>query len=115
MSCNLIQIQGGKKVARPVTSEEEYRQLRGTSAQLANLRLARNGNAQAKMRLVQMNYSGHYPEGVVKGTKLPSKAFGFDIDDTAEFEKVVTMLLDGGKPTELAVRLGLLMLEHSVN
>ena len=105
----------GKKVARPVTSEEEYRQLRGTSAQLANLRLARNGNAQAKMRLVQMNYSGHYPEGVVKGTKLPSKAFGFDIDDTAEFEKVVTMLLDGGKPTELAVRLGLLMLEHSVN
>ena len=115
MSCNLIQIQGGKKVARPVTSEEEYRQLRGTSAQLANLRLARNGNAQAKMRLVQVNYSGHYPEGVVKGTKLPSKAFGFDIDDTAEFEKVVTMLLDGGKPTELAVRLGLLMLEHSVN
>ena len=115
MSCNLIQIQGGKKVARPVTSEEEYRQLRGTSAQLANLRLARNGNAQAKMRLLQMNYSGHYPEGVVKGTKLPSKAFGFDIDDTAEFEKVVTMLLDGGKPTELAVRLGLLMLEHSVN
>ena len=115
MSCNLIQIQGGKKVARPVTSEEEYRQLRGTSAQLANLRLARNGNAQAKMRLVQMNYSGHYPEGVVKGTKLPSKAFGFDIDDTAEFEKVVTMLLYGGKPTELAVRLGLLMLEHSVN
>ena len=115
MSCNLIQIQGGKKVARPVTSEEEYRQLRGTSAQLANLRLARNGNAQATMRLVQMNYSGHYPEGVVKGTKLPSKAFGFDIDDTAEFEKVVTMLLDGGKPTELAVRLGLLMLEHSVN
>ena len=115
MSCNLIQIQGGKKVARPVTSEEEYRQLRGTSAQLANLRLARNGNAQAKMRLVQMNSSGHYPEGVVKGTKLPSKAFGFDIDDTAEFEKVVTMLLDGGKPTELAVRLGLLMLEHSVN
>lgn len=115
MSCNLIQIQGGKKVARPVTSEEEYRQLRGTSAQLANLRLARNGNAQAKMRLVQMNYSGHYPEGVVKGTKLPSKAFGFDIDDTAEFEKVVTMLLDGGKPTELAVRLGLLMLEHSVS
>ena len=115
MSCNLIQIQDGKKVARPVTSEEEYRQLRGTSAQLANLRLARNGNAQAKMRLVQMNYSGHYPEGVVKGTKLPSKAFGFDIDDTAEFEKVVTMLLDGGKPTELAVRLGLLMLEHSVN
>lgn len=115
MSCNLIQIQGGKKVARPVTSEEEYRQLRGTSAQLANLRLARNGNAQAKMRLVQMNYSGHYPEGVVKGTKLPSKAFGFDIDDTAEFEKVVTMLLDGGRQTELAVRLGLLMLEHSVN
>ena len=115
MSCNLIQIQGGKKVARPVTSEEEYRQLRGTSAQQANLRLARNGNGQAKMRLVQMNYSGHYPEGVVKGTKLPSKAFGFDIDDKEEFEKVMTLLLVDGKPSELALELGLLMLERSVN
>lgn len=115
MSCNLIQIQGGKKVARPVTSEEEYRQLRGTSAQQANLRSARNGNGQAKMRLVQMNYSGHYPEGVVKGTKLPSKAFGFDIDDKEEFEKVRTLLLVDGKPSELALKLGLLMLERSVN
>ncbi len=115
MSCNLIQIQGGKKVARPVTSEEEYRQLRGTSAQQANLRSARNGNGQAKMRLVQMNYSGHYPEGVVKGTKLPSKAFGFDIDDKEEFEKVKALLIVDGKPSELASELGLLMLERSVN
>ncbi|MBQ0057285.1 MAG: DUF3987 domain-containing protein [Bacteroidales bacterium] len=115
MSCNMIQIQGGKKVARPVTSEEEYRQLRGTSAQQANLRSARNGNGQAKMRLVQMNYSGHYPEGVVKGTKLPSKAFGFDIDDKDEFEKVKTLLLGEDKPSELALELGLLMLERSVN
>lgn len=115
MSCNLIQYQGGRKIARPVSSEEEYRRLRGTSAQYEYLVQARNGNHQAKMRLVQFNYSGHYPEGVVKGTKLPSGAFGFDIDDRSAFDKVVSLLLDEGRATEAAQRLGLLMLERSVN
>ena len=41
MSCNLIRMEKGHKVARPITSKEEYLQLRGSSAQLANLRLAR--------------------------------------------------------------------------
>ena len=109
MSCNLIQMEKGHKVARPITSKEEYLQLRGSSAQLANLRLARAGNAAAKRRLVQFNYSGHYPEGVVKGCKLPSAAFGFDIDDREAFEKAVGTLLS--HPEEY----GLLMLERSVN
>ena len=107
MSCNLIFVQGGKKLARPVTSREEYLALRGSSAQLANLRLARAGNDAAKRRLVQFNYSGHYPQGVVKGTKLPSKAFGFDLDDKEEFEKAAAILLS--EPETY----GLLMLERS--
>ena len=57
MSCNLIFVQGGKKLARPVTSREEYLALRGSGAQQANLRLARAGNDAAKRRLVQFNYS----------------------------------------------------------
>ena len=109
MSCNLIRMEKGHKVARPITSKEEYLQLRGSSAQLANLRLARAGNAAAKRRLVQFNYSGHYPEGVVKGCKLPSAAFGFDIDDREAFEKAARELLS--HPEEY----GLLMLERSVN
>ena len=109
MSCNLIRMEKGHKVARPITSKEEYLQLRSSSAQLANLRLARAGNAAAKRRLVQFNYSGHYPEGVVKGCKLPSAAFGFDIDDREAFEKAARELLS--HPEEY----GLLMLERSVN
>ena len=81
MSCYLIKVENGHKVARSITSEEEYKQLRGSNEQKANLRLARAGNDAAKRRLVQFNYSGHYPQGVVKGMKLPSGAFGFDMDE----------------------------------
>ena len=107
MSCYYIKVEKGRKVARPITSEQEYRELRNSSQQMANLRLARNGNDAAKRRLVQMNYSGHYPGATVKGNKLPSKAFGFDLDDPESFKIAAEKLLqDHGK-------YGLLMLERS--
>lgn len=138
MSVNLILVKGGKKIALPITSEAEYRRLRDTSAQQANLRLARQGNQAAKRRLIQFNYSGYYPQGVVKGCKLPSQAFGFDIDDPKEFERVAHLLLDSNtvpvsgktaqpfagdsatkdsatKEQTLAQQLGLLMLERSAS
>ncbi len=62
MSCYLIKVENGHKVARPITSEEEYKQLRGSKEQKANLRQARAGSDAAKRRLVQFNYSGHYPQ-----------------------------------------------------
>ena len=40
MSCYLIKVENGHKVARSITSEEEYKQLRGSNEQKANLRLA---------------------------------------------------------------------------
>ena len=107
MSCYLIKVENGHKVARSITSEEEYKQLRGSNEQKANLRLARAGNDAAKRRLVQFNYSGHYPKGVVKGTKLPSTAFGFDMDEPEAFAKAAKLLL---KEPE---KFGLLMLERS--
>lgn len=114
MSCNLIFIEGGRKMARPITSEEEYRRLRGSKAQMDNLKLARQGNQAAKRRLLQMNYSGHYPPGegtdgagAVKGRRLPSAAFGFDLDDPGEFKRAADLLL--AEPE----RYGLLMLERS--
>ena len=107
MSCYLIKVENGHKVARPITSEEEYKQLRGSKEQKANLRQARAGNDAAKRRLVQFNYSGHYPQGVVKGMKLPSSAFGFDMDEPEAFAKAAKLLLkEPGK-------YGLLMLERS--
>ena len=107
MSCYLIKVENGHKVARSITSEEEYKQLRGSNEQKANLRLVRAGNDAAKRRLVQFNYSGHYPQGVVKGMKLPSGAFGFDMDEPEAFAKAAKLLLK--EPDKY----GLLMLERS--
>ena len=107
MSCYLIKVENGHKVARSINSEEEYKQLRGSNEQKANLRLARAGNDAAKRRLVQFNYSGHYPQGVVKGMKLPSGAFGFDMDEPEAFAKAAKLLLK--EPDKY----GLLMLERS--
>ena len=107
MSCYLIKVENGHKVARSITSEEEYKLLRGSNEQKANLRLARAGNDAAKRRLVQFNYSGHYPQGVVKGMKLPSGAFGFDMDEPEAFAKAAKLLLK--EPDKYR----LLMLERS--
>ena len=107
MSCYLIKVENGHKVARPITSEEEYKQLRGSNEQKANLRQARAGSDAAKRRLIQFNYSGHYPNGVVKGMKLPSSAFGFDMDEPEAFAKAAKLLLK--EPSKY----GLLMLERS--
>lgn len=107
MSCYLIKVENGHKVARSITSEEEYKLIRGSYEQKANLRLAREGNDGAKRRLVQFNYSGHYPQGVVKGMKLPSRAFGFDLDDKQDFEKAAKLMLQEPE------KYGLLMLERS--
>ena len=107
MSCYLIRVENGHKVARSITSQEEYKLIRGSYEQKANLRLAREGNDGAKRRLVQFNYSGPYPPGGVKGMKLPSRAFGFDLDDKQDFEKAAKLML---KEPE---KYGLLMLERS--
>ena len=107
MSCYFIRVENGHKVARSITSEEEYKLIRGSYEQKANLRLAREGNDGAKRRLVQFNYSGHYPQGIVKGTKLPSRAFGFDLDDKQDFEKAAKLMLQEPE------KYGLLMLERS--
>ena len=127
-------------MALPVLTEESYRRLRNTSSQQANLRQARMGNQAAKRRLIQFNYSGYYPDGVVKGCRLPSQAFGFDVDDAGEFERIAKMLMEkrgpamesqgtgtrrgtagseikgaAGEGATLAERLGLLMLERSAS
>lgn len=118
MSVYLIKIEKRRKVARPITSEAEYRLLRNNATQLANLQKARKGDADAKRHLIQFNYSGHYPQGFVKGNRLPSQAFGFDVDDPKEFARIARQLLEKPQGTEdtpqtLAEKLGLLMMERS--
>ncbi len=109
MSCNFIKIVNGVKIARAITNREEYIAIRNTPANIARLEKARQGDQKSKMQLVQFNYSGYYPGGMVKGNLLPSRAFMFDIDDRAEFERVTPTLLADPMKWEL------LMLERSVN
>lgn len=115
MSVYLITYRDRAKVARPVSTAEEFRAIRNSLGQQKNLELARGGDSKAKLKLVQFNYSGHYPNGVLKGNKLVSNAFGIDIDDPQEYERIKKLLLDeAGQPTPLAAELSLLMVERSV-
>ena len=107
MSVYLIKMEKGHKVARPIATEEEYRMLRNSQANLKNLALAREGDDRAKGRLVQFNYSGHFPDGMVKGNRLPSKAFGFDLDCREDFQRAAALLMADPE------KYGLLMLERS--
>lgn len=109
MSCNLITIVQGQKMARVVASREEYLKLRNHPAQLDWLRMARAGKKKAKLQLLQFNYSAHYPSSKVKGNRLISNAFMFDIDDVETFERVREDLIAN------AEKYGLLMLERSCN
>ena len=117
MSCYHITMEGGHKVARAITTREEYMRLRGSSTQTANLRLARSGSEAAKRRLVQMNYSCIPNEdGTLRGSTRMSDTVGMDVDfdksapDYAERMRTApaTILAKAGE-------LGLLMLERSVN
>ena len=138
MSCYLIKVENGHKVARSINSREEYLALRGSSSQLANLRLAREGNDAAKRRLVQFNYSclpnrpSPQPSpvkgegvdttaaeyGVLKGCKMPSNTVGMDVDlhredydDEAAYAKALAEI--PAKVLAKKEELGLLMLERS--
>lgn len=115
MSVFVITTEQGHKVARPVSSRDEYLRLRDTSAQQANLRLARQGNQAAKRRLVQMNYSClPAADGRLRGATTPSTTVGMDVDfDPAapDYDRLMAHAPQAimAKKDEL----GLLMLERS--
>ena len=117
MSVHYITMEQGHKVARPILSKEEYMKLRGSSEQVANLRQARSGNAAAKRRLVQMNYSClPNDDGTLKGATRMTMSVGMDVDfdpSSPDYDR----LMREAPETILSRReeLGLLMLERSVN
>ena len=115
MSVFLITTEQGHKVARPVRSRDEYLRLRNSSAQLANLRLARQGSQAAKRRLVEMNYSClPAADGTLRGSHTPSGTVGMDVDfdpQSADYDRLMASAPETilNKKDEL----GLLMLERS--
>ena len=110
MSCYLISYKDGHKVARPVTTKEEYLLLRNSKAQIENLAKARKGDDAAKRKLIQFNYSCiPNDDGSLKGAKQISTTVGMDIDGLQpdELDAIAQKILS--KKEEL----GLLMLEKS--
>ena len=81
MSVHVIFYQNGAKHLRPVQSEEELRQLRGTERQQSLVARARQGHIEAKRRLLQFNYSCLPNEdGSLKSSTRLSGSVGMDID-----------------------------------
>lgn len=110
MSCFLITYQDGHKVARPVTSREEYLALRDSKEQIQNLAKARRGNDAAKRRLVQMNYSCMpNADGTLKGAKQMTTTVGMDVDGLKpeQLDDIAAKIIAKKQS------LGLLMLEKS--
>ena len=70
----------GPKLARPVTTREEYIALRNAPDNAKNFYDARGGDENAKGNQIQFNYNDLLPDGVLKGCKHPSSTFAHDID-----------------------------------
>ena len=81
MSVHMIYYKDGAKMMRPIHNREEYLKLRDSEEQQSVVRAVRNGNAQLKSRLIQMNYSCLPNEdGSLKGSTTMSNSVGMDID-----------------------------------
>jgi len=117
MSCYKIEFSRDGKIMRPVTSAEEYRELRNDENHVLMVESIRSGCAEMKKNLIQMNYSCIPGEDMkLKGCKTASNSVGMDIDfdpDDPDYDKKMAEVpsLIISKADEV----GLLMLERSVN
>ena len=109
---NLIYKDGrGHKMARPVTSREEYVALRNTPENAKCFYDARGGQQAAKLKQVQFNYNDLLPDGVLKGCCHPASTFAHDIDcQSAEQQAVIKQRI-----LEKKDEIGLLELSGSAN
>lgn len=90
MAVNRIKYVNGKKVCVPVTSRQEYLDIRNSARQKEILAKARKGETfknsrgeqiSYKTKLEQFNYSCLPNEdGTLRGSKVPSNVVGMDID-----------------------------------
>ncbi|MCQ2384527.1 MAG: DUF3987 domain-containing protein [Paludibacteraceae bacterium] len=108
MSCYHVFLRDRKKHCEPVHSREEFLALRNRESHLRNLKQVRDGNDNAKHRLLEFNYSCIPTAGILRGCKTFSNSFGIDIDHFDEPEAVVIQrILDHSDD------IGLLLLERS--
>ncbi len=91
-----IYLLNGKKMAQPINSKEEYFNLRNSEENRRNLALARQGDNDAKARLVQFAYNDMMPDGKVAGCCHPSSLFAYDVDcaNREESDRIAKQLLE---------------------
>ena len=104
---------GGKnrKLARPVKNRKELMALRNSKTNLSNLEKARQGDDQAKAKLLQLAYNVGYANGALAGCKSQGSYFFHDVDcyDAEQSEAAKQLILS--KKDEI----GLMMLERSAS
>ena len=100
-----------RKFATPIKNREEFLALRNSKENLENLAKAREGDSEAKARLVQFAYNLGHVEGALAGCKSIGSYFFHDIDcyDKEQSEAICQQIMD--KKDEI----GLKMLERSVS
>lgn len=110
MSCYIAQTDGGHKVARPITSLDQFKELRSDPHHLYNLSKAREGDDEAKKRCFNFMYQGHpNDDGTVRGSRRLCRHFFFDIDDKQEAERVKAILLKDPK------KYSVILIERSIH
>ena len=75
MSCFEIYYDGGAKKMRPINNFEEYAAIRNSAKNRRNTKAAREGNDEAKRKMVQFCYSClPNDDGTLKGSKRVSNS-----------------------------------------
>ena len=117
MSCFEVTYKNNKKYMRPVNSFAEFAKIRNTRENRRYTKAAREGNPEAKRRMVQMCYSClPNDDGSLRGTKRMSNSVGMDVDfdkgmPKEKFDEAFKLMKES--ILEMADKLGLLMLERS--
>ena len=96
-------------MAQPINSKEEYFNLRNSAENRSNLAKARQGDEQAKHKLVQIAYNDLMPDGKVEGACHPSSMFAYDVDCASldESNRIAKKML------EMKSEIGLLEMSRS--
>lgn len=78
---NLIYFENRRKLARTITTAEEFHALRNSAHQTLLVdRVRQTGDIRAKKQLLQFNYSCIITGGRLRGSKTPAATIGMDID-----------------------------------
>ena len=102
---------GKRKFAHLVKNREELMALRNAPENLDNLAKARQGDHEAKMKLLQLAYNIGHADGQIAGCKSIGSYFFHDVDcyDSEHSERIRKLVM------EHKDEIGLMMLEHSAS